>query len=242
MVLNAKETGRKAHINVSVNDTGDREIRLTGLSVTFSQEEIPDHLGLELISRERNQELLEKLPHRDYLDLAVILVWYVTINGQRGKIIIDRELMSLLDNDFDTLYDMAWENIRSNRSVHIAPIDDVMRDLTGLEPVPVGSGLYYMTLDEISNGSVAMLFPDMLRMMYEQIRSPYYLIPSSIHEVLAVSTQLPMGRNEIRQMIREVNREVLSPEEVLSDSLYCYEPERGTLELVSDQEEGEPER
>ena len=200
---------------------------------------IPDHLELELINKKKNAELLKKVPHRDFLDLAIILVWTVSVDGRRGVIKVNDEVMSLLGSNFDELFEAAFENVRRRYSVKIAPVDDVVEDLSGIRPMPVDSGLYLMTLEGRTGGGIAMLYPEMTRELYERIGEPYYLIPSSIHEVLAVSRSIEMEWRDVRNMICEVNREVLSPEDVLSDSLYIYDPEKGKISLMTEKKEAE---
>ena len=211
----------------------------SGVVKEIRPEGIPDHLELELINRKKNSELLKKIPHRNFLDLAIILVWTVSVDGRRGVIKVNDEVMTLLEAGFDELFDAAFENMRRLYSGKIAPVDDVVEALSGIRPLPVDSGLFLMSFEGRTGGSITMIYPELTRQLYETLGEPYYLIPSSIHEVLAVSRNIEMDWRDVRRMIREVNREVLSPEDVLSDSLYAYDPESGEIHLLTEEEEEE---
>ena len=50
-----------------------------------------------------------------------------------------------------------------------------------------------------------------------------YLIPSSIHEWLYIEDKGMFTREELTNLLRSVNSEIVSEEEILSDHLYYYE-------------------
>lgn len=67
--------------------------------------------------------------------------------------------------------------------------------------------------------------------LMQRIRSEigdFYVIPSSIHEVIAIPKALaegPMGYDnsgDLENMVREANRTVLEPEDILSDRVYEF--------------------
>lgn len=61
----------------------------------------------------------------------------------------------------------------------------------------------------------------------------YYIIPSSVDEVLIMPCSLGMAVDDIKQMIYSVNHEsgTVAEEKILSDSLYLYR--KGSLEVVA---------
>ncbi len=58
------------------------------------------------------------------------------------------------------------------------------------------------------------------------------VITSSIHELLIVPTDGFMDREEIKEMIREVNDTQVKPEERLSYSLYGYDKKENKVEIL----------
>ena len=71
-------------------------------------------------------------------------------------------------------------------------------------------------------GACSILYPGVLERMAEQLNGDFYLIPSSVHEFLLLPKEQDRGEDELREMILEVNRTEISPEEVLSDHLYFF--------------------
>ena len=54
------------------------------------------------------------------------------------------------------------------------------------------------------NGAISMLYEDKLHKLAENIESDLYILPSSVHEVIAVSAD--MGEpDELAQMVNEIN-------------------------------------
>lgn len=59
----------------------------------------------------------------------------------------------------------------------------------------------------------------------------FYIIPSSIHELIAVPV-LAQGLEELREMVKEVNDNQLAPEEILGYEVYRYNRETGEVEVA----------
>ena len=51
---------------------------------------------------------------------------------------------------------------------------------------------------------------------------PYYILPSSIHEVLLVKQSEGYNLEALREMVKEVNRTEVRPEEILSSCIFKY--------------------
>lgn len=86
------------------------------------------------------------------------------------------------------------------------------------------------------NGASAIVYSDALQQVAEMMGSDLYILPSSIHEVLAVSVE-DRELEDLEEMVRSVNQTDVSPEEVLSDNVYKYDSESRTLSLASEKAE-----
>ena len=60
----------------------------------------------------------------------------------------------------------------------------------------------------------------------------FVLIPSSIHECLFLPDDEGADVDTLRMMVREVNETQVAPEEVLSDSVYRYDPETDAVVIA----------
>ncbi len=81
-------------------------------------------------------------------------------------------------------------------------------------------------------GAACILYTGILSEICDQFESSFYIIFSSIHEVLILPVDNTDGSSEIRAMIKEVNDTQVAAEEILSYSLYFYDREGYRLYIV----------
>ncbi len=177
-----------------------------------------DHIILTLINTIRNEELLKHVPHRSFLDLSVIYRYYVPLPDQTFNLVtITNEEMEEKGLCEEELFRMALENSERLLPANVEELEDIGTVVTNHH------GLV---------GSAVLLYPALLQEIACRAGCDIYVIPSSIHEAIVIPE--PRIRAEIlQQMIREANETVLRPEDILSDSLYCYRLSSGQLEVVA---------
>ena len=81
-------------------------------------------------------------------------------------------------------------------------------------------------------GAVGMLRTDLLEKFAEQGGCDLYILPSPIHEVLLLKDD-KMPVNELREMVRSVNRGVVDEMDRLSDEVYYYRRGSGKEEIAA---------
>jgi hypothetical protein len=59
-------------------------------------------------------------------------------------------------------------------------------------------------------------------MIGEMLKEDYFVLPSSIHEVIVVPESKGLDAEEMCKMVKEINETQVAPEEVLSDHAYFY--------------------
>lgn len=89
-----------------------------------------------------------------------------------------------------------------------------------------GPLFYVLTNTSKINGAAVMLYEGMLKKFEERFESGFYIIPSSVHEVL-ILVEADESVEELNRMVREVNDSQVAPEEVLSDHVYYYSTSGG---------------
>ncbi len=113
--------------------------------------------------------------------------------------------------------------------VLVDDITDKMMDclLEGQEENP----MYVLTNRNSQNGAACILYPNVLKEFAERMESDLYILPSSIHEVILIRDQGIEDTDVLKNMVKDVNRTQLAPEEVLSDQVYRYSRKDGRVEL-----------
>ena len=76
-----------------------------------------------------------------------------------------------------------------------------------------------------------MLFPEIFKKISDVYESDLYILPSSLHEVIALP-KIENNALELKEMVIEVNSTIVKKEERLSDSVYCYLREKEVVEIA----------
>ena len=90
-----------------------------------------------------------------------------------------------------------------------------------------------MTTASGSNGACAMLYDDELEKLSKKLNSDLYIIPSSVHEILAVSADEYNAINHLADMVREVNSSVVDIKDRLSNQIYMYSSDDRCVSVVT---------
>lgn len=77
-----------------------------------------------------------------------------------------------------------------------------------------------MTNDNNMFGASIVAFPERLLEYQRQVGGKVFVLPSSIHEVILLKDDGYSDMDELRQMVRGINKGVVADEETLSDNVY----------------------
>lgn len=180
-----------------------------------------------LISRERNEALLGEVPWLPWLDLAI--VFYMQVPEQvveHATALIYTGHMDYWGVTLEEVYRAAAENMAEIR-VFLEPMETFLGDM-GFEPL--SSGMHILSNSRKMFGAGVIISPKVQRMCLEQLGESFYILPSSVHELILLPESLAGPRAELDQLIQEVNEACVSQEEYLSDHAYYYSAERETVE------------
>ena len=61
-----------------------------------------------------------------------------------------------------------------------------------------------------------------------------FILPSSVHEVLLLPDRGKEDSKMLMDMVRKINREEVSEEEILSDSVYYYDREKKEIRVLEE--------
>lgn len=161
-----------------------------------------------------------------FLDMAVVFVLmdHSDPNRPRYKIVDAVDIVSL-DIKLNEIMEAANENCKK-AGYNIMLMEDAISEITGTE---ISSNafcpMYVGTNPERILGASILMYETYLEDLAAQIEDDLCIAPSSIHEVLIFPLSL-VQPSKIIEIVRDVNRTVVLPQEKLSDSVYIYR--RGT--------------
>ena len=81
-------------------------------------------------------------------------------------------------------------------------------------------------------GAVVILYDGMLKRAADKFCSDLFILPGALHEVLAVPMIEGRDAAKLKEMVKEVNRKELRPEDVLSYHVYIFRREQDRLEIA----------
>ena len=93
---------------------------------------------------------------------------------------------------------------------------------------------YVLTNMENQYGASMITQPEVLNKLNQLFPEGFYVLPSSVHEVLIVPDNGEVEPRRLGKMVREVNRAEVKREEVLSDRVYRYDKEKHQIRQEPD--------
>ena len=208
-----------------------------------SFEDVRDRICYRLIGKERNEGLLEEIPYIDFLDLAIC--FYYAYHGEElgdGTILIYNSHMEMWETCTAELFGLAKRNTQKLFPWVCSSLAEVLGEMTGQEIGPEDAAeqeefLREMPLQVLSNvkrthGAICMLYPGVLEALAHKEGRNFYILPSSVHEVILLADTGAGSAGELRKMVAEVNSTQVAPEEVLSDSLYYYDSTDKRVKII----------
>lgn len=201
----------------------------------------------QVVHYEKNKKLLEDIPHVLYLDLAIIFRCFVSEdeNGMQSYC-INNKILEYWGISQSELYKIASQNtpvlfppkISSMQNVleHVWDIDmekkteeigeenydDFLKKELRILDNPDEMQMYVITNQKGVNGAGAFLYPDLLWRFSKKCESNLFLLPSSIHEFI-VLPENNYNKEELEEMVRNVNDTQVAADEFLSNRVYYFD-------------------
>ena len=186
-----------------------------------------------LVSRQYYNEKLSNLVSNGFLDLKVC--YYISDDDGTLQL-ISNGLLNAQDIPADFIRSQALENIRSSQSYGIRNLEEVLIRMcaTKMPYAPdLQSPLQIYILTNIKGflGAAGLLLENLLTDFAETIGNSFFILPSSIHEVLLVPESGEMDIGTLSEMVCAVNKSHVIPQEVLSDHAYYYDRKTGQIHV-----------
>lgn len=208
-------------------------------------EQVKSQIVFMLINTEKNKELLEDIPHIEFLDLSIV---FQCIISQKelgtASILIHNVHVKLWDISTEELYLVAKENTPRLLPYELKSMMDVLCDIIQsehpesfnrndyIEEFSSNIPMFVLSNRSRVEGAACILYTNLLVDFAGTINSSFYIIPSSTHEVLLLPTKNDAEYAEIKNMIKEINDTQVSAEEILSYSLYYFDRETGKISML----------
>lgn len=205
----------------------------------FKLENVEDRIAMRMVNYKDNREMLSETPHKKVDDLAVYYVVVVGCNKEgTACMTIKNTHQEMLGISTDELHQIAMENTTKIFPPVFMKIEDklsqIENNLLVSEDVGRNSGMFVLT-NEIANfGAVNIMYPEIAEKIKEIIGSDYYVLPSTVHEMILVPKGEQVDARELGIMLREINGYMVDKEDRLSDHIYEMDFEKNELRTVKE--------
>lgn len=221
------------------------------LSLDFSK--VKEKIVFQIVNTADNMEMLIKCPHRNFEDLSVVYraITGISNSGVSGFLITNdiAEVEGLTENE---LYQFAFENTKRLFPFKSERIEVIMRRLMrrwgadeeeikeafpGYTKTPLKERVYVVTNKHDFFGANALLYNDVIADVAKKIGTDCYILPSSVHDLIVLSTEIYYKQNKLANIVKTTNNESVRPSERLSDSVYMYSISDGSITRASLEED-----
>jgi len=210
----------------------------TNLDMEFFMDfdQVKSNICYKIINKNRNEELLGKIPHIAFMNLAICFYYSMDKLGDvRGSILIHNEHMDMWKTNTQELYQYAASNTPKMLPVERIAIQDMLEGIPlDDEETPISplDNMYVITNPERTYGAISLFYPGVLEETGEFFHGNYYIIPSSVHEMLLIRDSGIHQESYLKEMVKCVNSTAVSDEEYLSNHPYYYDLEQKKLRMV----------
>ena len=209
-------------------------------------ESAKDNIVFQVINTLQNEDMLRDMPHREFQDLSIIYRWVVKVdeNGIQSSA-IRNNLAEQLGMNEEQLFKCAVENTRRIFPPTVKSMNEVIREMfisdgmpaevadMMIGEMPEDKMMWVISNDRGINGAGSMLYEDNLHKLAMKLETDLYILPSSVHECIAVSTNVG-DPYELAEMVSEINMGQVALEDRLSNQVYHYDKDARRLTLATD--------
>lgn len=205
------------------------------MSFFQSFDAVKDKLCCKLINMQLNEEMLKDIPWYPYLDLALVFYChYENVTLGKGAILIHNNHLKMWEVDKDQVLKVALYNTPKLYPYKFEKMSTLLDDMVTNDEMRSAlfeAKIWVLTNTSGVNGAVSMMYPGLLKKLGTENKCSFYIIPSSIHELILIPYEGIDEKERFEEMIKEVNSTQLEHCEILSDNLYFYDLEKDEVRV-----------
>lgn len=209
-----------------------------------------DRVFFYVVNTEQNREMVMGMPHREFKDLSI--VYRILVREDKDGIAsapVTNALAGKLGFDEAELFKLAAKNTRILFPPVMNTIEEMLKEdfirkgipeeiieAVFYNSFPIATDMYVIGNRRGLYGAAVMLYEDVLHKLATQLDSDLYILPSSVNEVIAISTDniSPDELAGLAEMVSTINLESVETEQRLSNQVYLYDRCLRRVSLATD--------
>lgn len=193
-----------------------------------------NYLYAAVVGYEDNKEWLKSVPHERIADMAVFAKW------QMGKVNSDSVISAKITEPLLAHLQLTKEEmlrIAKTNTAHSARFEGMDVTMSGIlesegmdKEMAQAMTMQYsaapfhvLTNESGIDGAAVIACPEVLKAVQKQVGEDFYILPSSIHEVLILPKSLTDDVEGLKAMVSSINENEVPPEDRLSDNVYEFD-------------------
>jgi len=197
-------------------------------------EQVRKYIFPYIVNLEKNQLCMDchDYVYKTKLDFAYGV--YVELPDDDGCacVTITKELLKLWEVSEVEVFDVAEHNAK----YCVRPMSEVIKELMEGQNYEYDESeeelMYVVTNERKHRGAVAMFDLELLKQTADKLGSDFFILPSSMHELILVSESAGPSKEFLREAVVDVNRCQQTEEDYLSDNVYYYDKQTQTVDMV----------
>lgn len=245
--------GRSFHnIMGAIAETFEMEMPQFNLNSMIDFDSAREMLFIRVNNLESNAEYLKQIPHTIVEDMAI--TYYLVVSRDEHGISsapITNDILEKYGVSKEELHQTALENSAKIFPAKLMDLNAMMREETearlremefseeeiedALEQFPKSiDGLTTVVTNDVKiNGAAVIFYPEIMDELAKQAGGDYFILPSSVNEVLIMPDNGSMSYQELQEMVTSINATEVAPYEKLTDQVYHYDPIDRVFEKAS---------
>jgi len=209
-------------------------------------DQVKDRLFVRVSDAEKNKDYLAQVPHKTVDGLAI--TYHVAFDGVQGinaSTVVTNDSLDRYGISAEQLHKDALANSQEmlpSRYTSMAAMMMGIAEGMGMEPdlmeeAPPGvPTLMVLTNSSGVQGAAALFYQDKLDGISSGFHSDFFILPSSVHEVLILPDDGNTDYKDLEMMVQQINKAEVAPEDRLSDHVYHYDAKEHALEKAETHE------
>ena len=198
-----------------------------------------------LINYDRNADILQNVVYKTLDDIALVV--YAILDEREGKLISTKILKSMVKKwgkNEDDIFNEAIENTYRMSPPRFYMLEKMLLNnnysgdsfMNGDDTFQLNDrfvGNLLSTTRQI-NGAIAVFLPGVAEKISEMLKSDFYMVFTSIHEVMIHSTKSGVDPSDLKNVLKSTIAEATQAQDYLTEKIYKYNRKTHKFECVLD--------
>lgn len=199
-----------------------------------------ERLSIQVVATERNAEMLSDIPHKEFEDMSMVCRFVLNFGDhEQGSVLVNNSMLERYGVTQEQLFEDALKYAPTIKPSEIKSMAEMMAEITGMDINEINGSIggdkvpmYVASTSDRVNGAGILAYPDFLENAAEKLGGDFFVLPSSLHEIILVPDDGETDFHVFENMVREVNETQVDPKEQLTDHAYHYDSKEKVFELA----------